>query len=141
MTSLAAQVLIVTADRSGAEATMRLLAKHYFACRTRVVTDGVTALTCLRTSPFSQLALVLLYLALDSSGMDVLTVLRSDPETRHLPVVMMTSHAEDPDLTMAYELGARSHLVKPFAFEAFVHAVAKAGLFWTLVTGQPWERQ
>jgi len=67
----------------------------------------------------------------------VLERLRREERTREIPVVILTSSAEAPDVSAAYRLGANSYLVKPVDFERFVEAVSHAGLYWLLLNEPP----
>jgi two-component system, response regulator len=69
-------------------------------------------------------------------GMEVLKRLKSDPRTRTIPVVIMTSSKEDRDLVSGYGLGANSYIQKPVDFDQFRETVKQVGLYW-LVTNQP----
>jgi two-component system response regulator len=57
--------------------------------------------------------------------------------TKSLPVVVLTSSSDEPDIAAAYRLGANSYIVKPADFEAFARAVSELGLFWLLLNEQP----
>jgi two-component system response regulator len=70
-------------------------------------------------------------------GLEVLRVLKQDERTRSIPVVVVTSSNEDPDIKAAYALGANSYVVKPVDFDAFAEAVSKLGLYWLLVNQPP----
>jgi two-component system response regulator len=63
-------------------------------------------------------------------GIDVLRRVKADPHTRHIPVVMLTSSAQDRDLHACYELGANSYIVKPVDMEQFMAAVNNIGVYW-----------
>ena len=69
-------------------------------------------------------------------GIEVLRRLKADPDTHRIPVVMLTSSAEDRDLQACYELGANSYIVKPVEIERFFTAIQEIGLYW-LVLNQP----
>jgi two-component system response regulator len=71
------------------------------------------------------------------SGLEVLRMLKGDEQTRSIPVVIVTSSREDPDIKAAYELGANSYVVKPVDFESFAEAMTKLGLYWLLVNQPP----
>lgn len=78
--------------------------------------------------------LVLLDLKLPKvNGLEVLAVIKSDADLKHIPVVMLTSSREDPDIRQAYELGANSYIVKPVDFEQFLAAVSEIGFYWMLL--------
>ena len=69
----------------------------------------------------------------DGSGMDLLREIRQDPLLHLLPVVVLTSSDNTPDIHNAYQLGANSYLVKPISFEEFHRKVGEAGLYWALL--------
>jgi two-component system response regulator len=71
------------------------------------------------------------------SGLEVLRALKQDDKTRTIPVVVVTSSREDPDIKTAYSLGANSYVVKPVDFDAFAQAVSSLGLYWLLVNQPP----
>jgi two-component system response regulator len=67
------------------------------------------------------------------NGMEVLERLKADPSTKNIPVVILTSSAEDPDIKKCYELGANSYIVKPVEFENFTKTVVELGLYWLVL--------
>jgi len=67
------------------------------------------------------------------NGMEVLAKVKSDPRTKSIPVVVLTSSAEDPDIKKCYELGANSYIVKPVEFDNFSKAVSDLGLYWLIL--------
>ncbi len=69
----------------------------------------------------------------DGSGMEVLRLAKQDPVLHAIPVVMLTSSADVPDIEKAYLLGANSYLVKPVVFDEFHSKVRSAGLYWALL--------
>ncbi len=69
-------------------------------------------------------------------GIEVLRRIKSDPATRRIPVVVMTSSREERDIVETYDLGVNSYIVKPVDFDQFVRAVSDLGLYW-LVLNQP----
>src|SRR5690606_1930415 len=83
-------------------------------------------------------AVVLLDLNLPKlNGREVLQAIRSDPATRSLPVVVLTTSAEPFDVDAVYELGANSYIQKPVEFERFVDAVRQIGLYWLTLNQAP----
>jgi len=70
-------------------------------------------------------------------GLEVLRRLKADERTRTIPVVILTSSREEPDIAAAYRLGANSYIVKPVDFEAFARAVSEVGLYWLLLNEAP----
>jgi CheY-like chemotaxis protein len=69
-------------------------------------------------------------------GLEVLKQAKSDPRTRTIPVVIMTSSKEERDLVASYNLGANSYIQKPVDFDQFRETVKSVGLYW-LVINQP----
>lgn len=138
-------ILMVEDDPRDAELTIRALKKRHIANPVRVVTDGVEALdfvfcrgTYAGRDATKPPRLIMLDLKLPKlSGLEVLKAIKSDPRTRSIPVVIVTSSREDPDVTAAYDLGANSYVVKPVAFEAFLEAMSQLGMYWLLVNQQP----
>ena len=95
------------------------------------VKDGDAADTALRTQQYD---LVLLDLGVPRrDGLDVLRALRSDDRTRLIPIVVLTSSAEEQDLVRSYGLGANSYVRKPVDFTQFVEAVRQLGLYWLVI--------
>ena len=70
-------------------------------------------------------------------GLEVLQTLKADDETRKIPVVVVTSSREDPDIQKAYALGANSYVVKPVGFAEFMEAMSNLGLYWLLINQPP----
>ena len=73
------------------------------------------------------------------NGIEVLAKIKSDPRTRSIPVVMLTSSKVDPDIEKCYALGANSYLVKPVNFEGFAEAIKNLGFYWLLLNQLPSE--
>ena len=71
------------------------------------------------------------------NGLEVLARLRADARTAHLPVVVITSSREEPDVQAAYRLGVNSYVVKPVVFEAFVEAMTTVGVYWLALNTPP----
>jgi CheY-like chemotaxis protein len=70
-------------------------------------------------------------------GLEVLRVVKSDPELRKVPVVMLTSSREEQDLVESYQLGVNAYVVKPVDFAQFLEAVKQLGMFWAVVNEPP----
>jgi two-component system, response regulator len=78
--------------------------------------------------------LVLLDLKLPKvDGLEVLERIRSDPRTKLLPVVVLTSSTEQEDLVKSYTLGANSYVRKPVDFNQFLQAIQQLGLYWLVL--------
>ncbi len=131
-------------DVNDAELSVRALRKRGLANRLRVVEDGAEALDfLLRDGRWADRderppRVVLLDLKLPKmNGLEVLRALRSNERTRKIPVVIVTSSREDPDVQAAYDLGANGYVVKPVDFEAFAEVMTSVGLYWALVNEPP----
>ncbi len=141
----ALEILIVEDNPNDAELMTRAFKKHNLGNNLIVVEDGAEALEFLfgrgkfaQRNPMNQPKVILLDVKLPKvSGFEVLQEIRADSRTRTVPVVMMTSSHEDPDVRKAYELGANSCVVKPVEFDAFVQATSRIGLYWLLVNRPP----
>ena len=83
-------------------------------------------------------ALILLDLKMPKvNGIEVLKKIKTDTRTKTIPIVILTSSREDPDIQACYELGVNSYVVKPVDFEAFVKSVNDLGLYWMLLNQPP----
>jgi two-component system response regulator len=141
----AVDILLVEDNPQDAELTIRALKKHNLANRLITVEDGAQALDfifCRGKYATRELSrspkVVLLDLKLPKvSGLEVLRALKQDERTRSIPVVVVTSSREDPDIKTAYSLGANSYVVKPVDFDAFAESVSSLGLYWLLVNQPP----
>jgi two-component system, response regulator len=137
-------ILLVDDSQDDVDLTLHALRAENLANKVFVARDGEEALDFLFCSgPHAQRSfdrppkLVLLDLKLPKlDGMQVLKQVKSDPRTKNIPVVMMTSSREERDLVSGYNLGANSYLQKPVDFEEFRKMVKLSGLYW-LVINQP----
>jgi two-component system response regulator len=143
----AVDILLVEDNPQDAELTVRALKKKNLANRLVVVDDGAEALDFIfgRGKHAAQAGcavpqVILLDLKLPKvGGLEVLKTLKQDERTRLIPVVIVTSSREDPDIKTAYALGANSYVVKPVDFDAFAEAVSSLGMYWLMVN-QPARR-
>jgi two-component system response regulator len=134
-------ILLVEDNPRDVELTVRALKKRNLANRLFVMEDGVEALDFIfgrgqyeQHGPINSPKVVLLDLKLPKlNGLEVLKAIRADERTRAIPVVVVTSSAEDPDIKAAYELGANSYVVKPVDFDVFLEAMAYLGFYWLLI--------
>lgn len=136
----APDILIVEDDPSDLELTLHVFDKHRLTNRIEVARDGAEALDVLFMAGQGGFRpkLLLLDLKLPKvSGVEVLRKVKATPETRTLPVVVLTSSREDRDISECYRLGVNSYVVKPVDFGQFTEAVRQLGLYWLLLNQPP----
>ncbi len=139
------EMLLVEDNPRDAELTIRALKKHDLADHLFHVTDGAEALDFIFTrgkykdmKTGHPLKVILLDLKLPKlNGLEVLRTLKTDQQTQMIPVVIVTSSTEDPDMQTAYHLGANSYIVKPVQFDAFIEAMMRLGRYWLMVNHSP----
>ena len=133
------EVLLVEDDPNDVELALRALKQHHLANRIVVARDGVEALEILFSEELGTLPkVVVLDLNLPKvGGLEVLRRVKGDERTKRVPVVVLTSSREEPDVAESYRLGVNSYIVKPIDFEAFSRAVADVGLYWLLLNDTP----
>jgi CheY-like chemotaxis protein len=126
------------------ELTLEALAENNLANQVVVVEDGVEAmeyLTCtgkyVDRSDGNPAVLLLDIKMPRMNGIEVLSAIRTDEKLHGIPVVMLTSSREEPDLKQCYELGVNAYVVKPVAFNDFMDAVKHIGIFWAMLNEQP----
>jgi len=137
-------ILIVEDNPDDAELMLRALRRGRLLNRVTVVEDGAAALEYLlgrdggARSVSSPPHVVFLDLKLPRlNGLEVLARLRADPRTARIPVVVITSSREEPDIQAAYRLGVNSYVVKPVAFEEFVESMSAIGVYWMALNSTP----
>lgn len=131
------EILLVEDSLEDAELIVRTLKKHNLANHLLHVQDGEEALQFLMNENDVMPRLILLDLKMPKvDGIEVLKTLKSHPEKRLIPVVVLTSSREERDIVESYRLGVNAYIVKPVDFEKFVRAVSDIGLFW-LILNQP----
>jgi len=134
-------IVLVEDNANDEELTLRAFRKSNILNRVVVVRDGAEALDYFFTRgnhvnrPDNEIAqVVLLDLKLPKiDGLDVLRALRADERTKLIPIVILTSSAEEQDLVRGYGLGANSYVRKPVDFTQFVEAVRQLGLYWLVI--------
>lgn len=67
------------------------------------------------------------------SGMEVLEIIKSDSAFKVIPVVILTSSKEDPDIKRCYDLGANSYIVKPVESDNFFQTIKDLGFYWMIL--------
>lgn len=139
------EILLVEDNAHDAELTMRALKKQHIANNLFHLKDGAAALEFLfGTGDFegrntaNKPKVILLDLKMPKvNGIEVLEKIKSNPLTSDIPVVILTSSKENPDIKKCYSLGANSYIVKPVEFHNFSKAVAEVGLYWGLLNQPP----
>ncbi len=137
------EILLVEDNIDDANLTIRALKKCGLANSIHHVKDGTEALDFFYCKGnFTQRdkelpKLVLLDLKMPKvSGIEVLSKVKSDPLMKSIPVVILTSSKEDPDVRKCYELGANSYIVKPVDSDKFFQSIKDAGLYWVVLNYQ-----
>jgi CheY-like chemotaxis protein len=138
-------ILMVEDNPSDIELTKRALRGKNILNNIIVAEDGQVALDYLfgkgmySGRNIKQMpAVVLLDLKMPRvSGLEVLQQIRSDPRTKRLPVVILTSSQEEEDIIKSYDLGANSYIRKPVDFTHFADAIVQLGLYWLIINEPP----
>ena len=139
------EILLVEDDPNDMELTLHALQRYNLTNHLHVVRDGAEALDFLfDTGVYAQRRIedgpkvVLLDMHLPKvDGLEVLRQVRSDPRTRMLPVVVLTSSREECDRVESHQLGVNSYIVKPVDFAQFADAVHQLGFHWLLLNQPP----
>ncbi|MHB8727249.1 MAG: response regulator [Casimicrobiaceae bacterium] len=138
------EILLVEDSDADAEMTIRSLKRRGLANQLVWVKDGAEALDFIYcTGAFAgrrngHPRLMLLDIKMPKvDGIEVLRRIKADERTRSIPVVILTSSAEERDIIESYQLGVNSYLVKPVEFSAFSEVVAQLGMFWAVLNRLP----
>jgi two-component system, response regulator len=138
MNNQRAEILLVEDNPNDVKLTLNAFKFANLANSVHVARDGVEALEFLfgaASSPDAKIPgrpkLILLDLKLPRlDGHEVLKRIKGDPRTRGIPVVILTSSAEERDVMRTYEVGANSYIVKPVDFEQFTESIRDIGKYW-----------
>ena len=137
-------ILLAEDDPRDAELTLTALEENHLANQVTIAEDGEEALDYLfcrgkfatreRGNP--------LFVLLDNkmpkvSGLEVLKIIKADEDLKTIPVVVLTSSRETPDLLEFYKHGANAYVVKPVDFSEFMTAVKGVGFFWAAINEPP----
>ena len=141
----AMEILLVEDNDYDAELTLRALKQNNLSNRIIRFSDGQEALDYLfqpeainETKMRAKPKLILLDLKLPGvSGLEVLQAVKSDPRTRLIPVVVLTSSTEEKDIINSYQLGGNSYISKPVEFDNFMETMKHLDLYWLLLNKAP----
>ncbi len=138
-------ILLVEDNPDDVDLTLRAFRKNNISNEIVVARDGVQAIEYLSSTgmysgntadDLPQLVLLDLHLP-KVSGLEVLRAIRADPRIRLMPVVVLTSSSEEPDIISSYQLGANSYIRKPVDFDQFLEAARQLGLYWLVLNQSP----
>jgi two-component system response regulator len=135
------EILYIEDNPSDIELTLRALKKHNVANSIQIIKDGEEALEYIfATGRYAERdvkenpKVILLDLKLPKvGGLEILKKLKSEEQTKSIPVVVLTSSREEKDMIESYNYGVNSYVVKPIKFENFSEAVSTLGLYWLLI--------
>ncbi len=134
------KILLVEDNPKDLELTLAALDRSQLANEVVTARDGAEALDWLicrgphegRVS--GDPAVVLLDLKLPKiDGLEVLEQIKSSPDLKHIPVVMLTASREESDMVRSYKLGVNAFVVKPVGFQEFFKAIQDVGIFWAIL--------
>lgn len=136
------EILFVEDSVDDAILTIRALKKSGFVNKLLHVKDGAEALDFIfckglyasrKSKEYPKLILLDLKMP-KVNGMEVLEKIKSDPDLKSIPVVILTSSKEDPDIKKCYALGANSYIVKPVDSDNFFSAIKEIGIYWMILS-------
>jgi CheY-like chemotaxis protein len=137
-------ILLAEDNPKDVELTLEAMAENNLANHIVAVRDGVEVIEYLRCEgkfagrKDGNPAFILLDLKMPRmDGIEVLTIIRSDPKLKMIPVVILTSSREKQDLVRSYNLGVNAYVVKPVNFTEFIDAVKQIGIFWAILNEVP----
>ncbi len=138
------EILLIDDDANDIELAMLAFEKCQVAHLVHVVTDGEDALRCLKGwSDASDLAgrfprLIILDLKMSKTdGLEILQMIRNEPQIKHIPVVILTSSRMPSDLKQAYQLGCNAYVVKPVDHQSYTRTIEILIDFWTEINLMP----
>lgn len=139
------EIILVEDNMNDAELTIRALKKNKIVNNIVHLKDGKDAIDYMFCQGAyadrvlqNNASLVLLDLRMPGmSGIEVLKKIKGNEQTKYLPVVVLTSSKESPDIEECYRLGVNSYIVKPVEIENFSKAVTQIGIYWLLLNQPP----
>jgi CheY-like chemotaxis protein len=138
-------ILLIEDNKSDISLTRRAMQRNHIVNELIVLEDGLEAIEYLmgigsyaNRDVNLQPTLILLDLKLPTmDGIEVLRHIRNNEQTHRIPVVVLTSSKEDPDLAACYDLGANSYIRKPVDFIQFSKVICDLGLYWLVINESP----
>ncbi|HEX4086676.1 MAG TPA: response regulator [Chthoniobacteraceae bacterium] len=138
------KILLVEDDPRDVELTLAALQEYHLDRTVAVVDNGAEALDYLyrrgkfKTRPEGDPVVVLLDNKMPKlNGLEVLTTMKTDSRLKMIPVVVLTSSRETPDLLEFYRTGCNAYVVKPVNFSEFINAIKQLGVFWAIINEVP----
>ncbi len=137
-------ILLAEDNEHDIELTLSTLESFPLANRIQVVRDGAEALDYLlcrgqyKDRDCVPPAVILLDIKMPKvDGLQVLETIKSTPELKTIPVVMLTSSRQERDVVRSYAMGVNAYVVKPVDFDQFTEAIRQLGIFWALINETP----
>jgi len=137
-------ILLADDNQNDIDLTVLALTESKLANDIQVVNDGVEVLDYLRLqgkfkgrTPGNPIVILLDLKMPRMDGIEVLKDIKSDPDLKTIPVVMVTSSREESDLVQSYKLGVNAYVVKPVDFDQFIYAIKQLGTFWAVLNELP----
>jgi two-component system response regulator len=135
------EIILVEDNLSDAEMTIRALKKSNLANKIVHLRDGAEAIDFIfgtgqyegRNTELLPKVILLDLKMPKVNGIEVLQKIKTDERTKTIPVVVLTSSKEDPDIRRCYELGVNSYIVKPVGFENFSKSISELGFYWLVL--------
>ncbi|HDP95137.1 MAG TPA: response regulator [Candidatus Aminicenantes bacterium] len=139
------EILLVEDNPEDVEMSIRALKRNRITNNILAVSNGEEALDYLfKRGKFSNLEtscrpkVILLDIRLPRlDGKEVLRIIKNDPKTQTIPVIMLTSSKEERDIMESYQYGANSYIVKPVEFDKFTKSIQEIGMYWLLLNQHP----
>lgn len=140
MTTISRHILLVEDNPMDVDLTRRAFARRRVLNPIEVARDGEEALGCIKKWEAGEMPPVVILLDLKLpkiDGLEVLRHLKEHPKYHDIPVVVLTTSAEDRDIQNAYRIGVNSYIVKPVDFEKFLEVAAQIDLYWNVLNMPP----
>lgn len=133
-------ILLVEDNPMDVDLTRRAFARRRVVNPIEVARDGEEALAYLERWEAGEALPVVVLLDINLpkiNGLEVLRQYKSSPTIQKIPIIVLTTSAEDRDIETAYQLGANSYIVKPVEFEKFLEVAGQIDLYWNMINIPP----